>query len=76
MKTRREALYTVSNLINFGTKEQMLDMINAGTINPLFQLLLAIDDQVALMAQSTLKTLFLKANQLVENYSELYSRPF
>lgn len=74
MKTSREALFTVNNMISLATKEQVLDVINVGAINPLFQLLLSIDEQMARLAQNALKTLFQKADQLVEKYSEIYAR--
>jgi hypothetical protein len=74
MKTRREALFTINNMISLATREQILDIINVGAINPLFQLLLAVDEEIATTAHTALKTLFSKANQLVEKYSELYTR--
>lgn len=72
MKTRREALIALNNMINAAKKEQALDIFNSAAVGPLFHLLTVAEEDMALIARSALRTLFMKANQLVEGYSALY----
>ena len=73
-RTCREALITISNMIHFGAKEQALEVINAGAVNSMFQLLLSFDDQIAITARDALSHLFATAGELVHNYSEIHMR--
>lgn len=73
-RTRKEALHTVNNLIAGASKEQALDMINANVTQPLFNLMMVTDLQVALMARTSLQTLFRKVSELVEKYADIYDR--
>lgn len=71
LKTRKEALITISNLIQAGTVHESLDLINNNIVGSLFELMLSTDAEVAAIAQNSLRILFENGKKLIDDYSEM-----
>lgn len=71
-KILKEAVLTVRNLINAGSIEQMLDIIECRCINSLFTLIMNEDSEISTAARVSLNCLFAKCGQLVEKYSQMH----
>lgn len=74
LKTCKEALYTISNMITSGSLDDAMDIINAGAVDPLVQLMMTNDIPIVTAAIHALKSLFSKCQLLVGKYADLYER--
>ncbi|XP_070506955.1 importin subunit alpha-3-like [Chironomus tepperi] len=71
-KIVKEAILTVRNLINSGTPEQMLEIIDCRAVNLIFNLIMSNDIETAEAARRALDVLFTKGGRLVQKYTQMY----
>jgi len=71
-KIVKEAILTVRNLINAGTPEQMLEIIDCRAVNLMFNQIMSNDPEIAEASCRALQALFVKAGRLVQTYAQMY----
>ncbi|CAG9797351.1 unnamed protein product [Chironomus riparius] len=73
-KIVKEAILTIRNLINAGSPEQMLEIIDCRAVNLIFNLIMSNDNEIAEASRRSLDVLFTKGGRLVQKYTELYQQ--
>lgn len=73
LRTVREAVLTMQNLISAATNEQIVDIIDTRAVTYLYNLMQSNDLTITQAAHDGLKTLFSKGGLLIESYPQVYN---